>query len=141
MVEGKIEWAMGKPESLPFENHTFDLVISGFDMHHWENPVRVFNEIERVMKVEGVLLIGDFRRDSFNIMMPILKTVSYAVKNDKIYEEMKSSFNSSYTKSEVIELLKNSYLKRCKVSKDVQSVYISKGKEKKKHVVVKFATA
>ena len=139
MVEGKIKWALGKGESLPFENRTFDLVISGFDMHHWENPVKVFNEIERVMKTKGAFIIGDLRRDAFNVMMPILKTISYAVKNDRIYEEMKSSFSSSYTKSEVVELLRNSNLKGYKVSKDVQFVYISRGREKKKHVMVKFS--
>ena len=114
-------------------------MISGFDMHHWENPVKVFNEIERVMKTKGAFIIGDLRRDAFNVMMPILKTISYAVKNDRIYEEMKSSFSSSYTKSEVVELLRNSNLKGYKVSKDVQFVYISRGREKKKHVMVKFS--
>jgi ubiquinone/menaquinone biosynthesis C-methylase UbiE len=141
MVEGKIKWVMGKPGSLPFEDRTFDLVISGFDMHHWENPVRVFNEMERVTKADGGLIIGDLRRDAFKVMIPVLKTISYAVKNEKIYDEMKSSFKSSYTKSELVELLENSNLKGCEVSKDVQFVYISKGTEKKKHVVVKFATA
>ncbi|MEE9323680.1 MAG: class I SAM-dependent methyltransferase, partial [Candidatus Aenigmarchaeota archaeon] len=143
MVEGKIIWAMGKPESLPFEDNTFDLVISGFDMHHWENPVKAFNEIERVMKTKGVMVIGDLRRDAFNVMVPLLKTISYAVKKDKIYEEMKSSFSSSYTKNEVIELLRNSELKGYEVSKDVQFIYIKKEKvlEEKKHVVVKFASA
>jgi ubiquinone/menaquinone biosynthesis C-methylase UbiE len=140
LVEDKIKWVTGKQESLPFEDRTFDLVISGFDMHHWENPVKVLNEIERVMKIKGALIIGDLRRDAFNVMMPVLKTISYAVKNDKIYEEMKSSFTSSYTKSEVIELLKNSDLKDYKVSKDVQFVYIRKGRKKKGHVVVKFAS-
>lgn len=141
MAEGKIKWFLGKPESLPFGDRTFDLVVSGFDLHHWENPVRVFNEVERVMKKRGALMIGDFRRDAFSVMMPVLKSVSYIVKNEKLYDEMKSSFNSSYTKSELGELLRNSNLKGCKLSKDVQSVYISKGSERKKHVVVKFAGA
>ena len=139
MVEGKIKWALGKGESLPFGDRTFDLVISGFDMHHWENPVRVFNEMERVMKTKGAFIIGDLRRDAFNVMMPLLKTVSYAVKNNRIYEEMKSSFSSSYTKSEVVELMKNSNLKGYNVSKDVQFVYISKGRERKKHVKIKIS--
>jgi ubiquinone/menaquinone biosynthesis C-methylase UbiE len=139
MVEGKIKWALGKGESLPFGDRTFDLVVSGFDLHHWENPVRVFNEVERVTKRKGALMIGDFRRDAFSVIMPVLKGISYVVKNEKLYDEMKSSFSSSYTRVELGELLGNSNLKGCGISKDVQFVYISRGSEKKKRVMVEFA--
>ncbi len=139
MVDGKIRWVVGSQESLPFEDRSFDLVVSGFDMHHWENPVKVLNEVERVLKVKGALVIGDLRRDAFGVMMPLLKTFSYVVKNEKVYREMKASFASSYTKSEVEEILKNSNLRGCTVSKDTQFVYITREKKEKKHVLVRFA--
>lgn len=139
MLESKIRWAVGKHEFMPFKDKTFDLVISGFDMHHWANPVRVLNEIERVMKLKGTLIIADFRRDAFSLMAPALKSASYVVKNDKLYDYMKASFNSSYKRREVAELVKTSDLDECEVTKDVQFVYVKKRSEKKKHVMVKIS--
>lgn len=139
MIEEKIRWVAGRHESLPFGDHSFDLIVSGFDMHHWENPVQVLDEIGRVLKANGVLLIADFRRDAFSPVMPLLKAVSYLEKKNKIYEEMKHSFAASYMKSEVIDLLACSVLKGCGVSRDAQFFYIRKMKEAKKHVVAEFS--
>jgi len=136
MVDDRIKWSIGKQEALPFANHTFDLVISGFDMHHWENPVDVFNEIERVTKTNGAILIADLRRDGFSPMIPLLKTVSYLTQKDRLYEEIKHSFRSSYNRGEAVELLNSSKLKGCDVSKDVQFIYIRRKTEGKKHVMV-----
>lgn len=138
MSEG-IKWEMGKPENLPFADHKFDLVVSGFDMHHWENPVAVFSEMSRVMKTNGVMLMADFRREAFSLMMPVLKTLSMAVKSDELYEEMRSSFRSSYRKGEIEILLAESGLEGCEVSKDLQFVYVVKAREEKRHVLVKFS--
>jgi ubiquinone/menaquinone biosynthesis C-methylase UbiE len=138
MVDDRIKWITGRQEALPFADHSFDLVISGFDMHHWENPVIVLNEIERITKTNGVLLIADLRRDAFSPVAPMLKTLSYLTKKNRIYDELKRSYASSYLKSEVLELLKNSGLRDAKVMKDLQSVYIARERKGKKHVVVEF---
>lgn len=139
MVEEKIRWVAGRHESLPFGDHSFDLVVSGFDMHHWENSVQVLDEIGRVLKANGVLLIADFRRDAFSPVMPLLKAVSYLEKKNKIYEEMRHSFAASYTRSEVLELLACSGLKGCEVAKDAQFFYIKKAREAKRHVIAEFS--
>jgi SAM-dependent methyltransferase len=139
MVEEKLKWAISGPGMLPFRNGSFDLVISGFDMHHWENPVAVFNEIARVLKKNGALLIADFRRDAFGPLIPVLKAVSYLDKKNRLYEEFRHSFASSYLKSEVTELLACSDLKGCEVAGDAQLFYIKRGREKKKHVRAEFS--
>jgi ubiquinone/menaquinone biosynthesis C-methylase UbiE len=139
MVEEKIRWLVGRQDALPFDDHTFDLVISGFDMHHWENPVAAFNEIERVTKTNGAILIADLRRDAFSAMAPIVKAISMLAKKGRLYDEMKHSFRASYSRSEVAELLGNSGLKNCETSKDAQFVYVTRRRESKKHVVVEFS--
>ena len=139
MVEEKIKWLMGRQDALPFDDHTFDLVISGFDMHHWENPVEAFNEIERVTKANGAILIADLRRDAFSAMAPLVKAVSMLAKKGRLYEEMKHSFRASYSRSEVAELLESSSLKGCGTSKDAQFVYVMRRRESKKHVMVEFS--
>lgn len=140
MTEEKIKWVLGRQESLPFEDHAFDLVVSGFDMHHWEDPVQVFNEIERVVKKNGVILIADLRRSAFSPMIPFVKAISYLVKREKIYSEMERSFGSSYNRSEIAELLKSSRLRGCEVTRDAQFIYIRKAVKPKKHIIAEFSS-
>jgi ubiquinone/menaquinone biosynthesis C-methylase UbiE len=136
MVEERIRWALGRQDSLPFADHSFDLVVSGFDMHHWENPVRTFSEIERVTKTNGAILIGDLRREAFSAVIPFVRTITSLLSKDAIYEELKHSFKASYNRSEVLELVRNSGLRDCEVSKDLQFVYVRRARKEKKHIVV-----
>lgn len=137
MTDGKMNWALGTPESLPFEDRTFDLIISGFSMHHWENPLKAMSEISRVMKIKGTVLIADFRRDAFSLMAPVAKSLSYLVKHDRLYDQIKSAYEASYTRHEAERLAEESGLKNFAVTKDVQFIYVKKAWKEKDHVMVK----
>lgn len=54
---------VGSVYSLPYEDDSFDMVISTLSLHHWVEPVRGLNEIFRVLRPGGEALIYDFRRD------------------------------------------------------------------------------
>ena len=58
----RVSFEKGDAEDMPFEDDTFDLVISSNTLHLIENPIRVFNEIQRVLKPQGAFLISDLRR-------------------------------------------------------------------------------
>jgi SAM-dependent methyltransferase len=45
--------------ALPFEDETFDLVVSSFSAHHWPDPAAGFAEIRRVLRPGGVALVFD----------------------------------------------------------------------------------
>ncbi len=49
--------------NLPFGENTFDAVISIFMFHLVDDPVRLCNEMERVLKPEGQLVMIDLRRN------------------------------------------------------------------------------
>ncbi len=49
---------LGNVENIPFRSHTFDLVISRGSMFFWEDKVKAFSEIYRVLKKCGVAYIG-----------------------------------------------------------------------------------
>ncbi|WP_269078053.1 class I SAM-dependent methyltransferase [Providencia burhodogranariea] len=48
-----IETYKGAAESLPFENNSFDIVISRYSAHHWHDVGRALREVQRVLKPGG----------------------------------------------------------------------------------------
>jgi len=49
---------LGDAHNLPFENEFADLIISRGSYHCWPDKVRVFKEIYRVLKKDGVGFVG-----------------------------------------------------------------------------------
>ncbi|RZN73816.1 MAG: class I SAM-dependent methyltransferase [Candidatus Methanolliviera hydrocarbonicum] len=54
----KIIPVLGDAHELPFENEFADFIISRGSYHCWEDKVRVFKEIYRVLKKGGIALVG-----------------------------------------------------------------------------------
>ena len=53
--------AIGNCENLPYEDNKFDLVFSDNLLEHLEHPEKVFSEIDRVLKNDGIFfLYGHF---------------------------------------------------------------------------------
>ncbi|MDL5048743.1 bifunctional demethylmenaquinone methyltransferase/2-methoxy-6-polyprenyl-1,4-benzoquinol methylase UbiE [Oscillatoria amoena NRMC-F 0135] len=61
-LHGKIELLTGDSENLPFEENKFDAVIVGFGVRNFENVNRGLEEIKRVLKPGGMLVILEFSR-------------------------------------------------------------------------------
>ncbi len=57
-LEDRIIPVLGDAHNLPFEDEFADFIISRGSYHCWENKVRVFQEIYRVLKKGGVGFIG-----------------------------------------------------------------------------------
>jgi len=49
---------LGDAHELPFEDEFADLIISRGSYHYWEDKVRVFKEIYRVLKKGGIGFVG-----------------------------------------------------------------------------------
>lgn len=64
----------GDAQNLQYENKTFDVVINSFLLHIVENPIQMLNEIERVAKSEGIILITDLRRGFLAYLMKKFRT-------------------------------------------------------------------
>jgi SAM-dependent methyltransferase len=63
LVDGASQptFAIGDVASMPFADDSFDLVVSTFSMHHWEDPSAGLSEIGRVLRPDARALIWDFR--------------------------------------------------------------------------------
>jgi len=60
-TENKINLAQGFLENLPFKDGCFSTAILSGVLHHLENPFVALNEIERVLKKQGILIICEPR--------------------------------------------------------------------------------
>lgn len=54
-----IEFRQGDVEHLPFDDTSFDLVVTRYSAHHWPHPPAALREFKRVLKPGGRLLVGD----------------------------------------------------------------------------------
>ena len=73
-VHDRITFQTGDVEKMEFKDDSFDLVINTFMLHVVEDPVAMLNEIERITKQEGKILISDLRRIWLGIVVKKLKT-------------------------------------------------------------------
>lgn len=55
-----ISWQQGSAESLPFEDNTFDVVVSQFGLMLFESPEKALREMWRVLRPDGRLIIAVF---------------------------------------------------------------------------------
>jgi ubiquinone/menaquinone biosynthesis C-methylase UbiE len=90
-LSSRVSFRAGNAEDMPFEGDSFDAVISGNTLHLIENPVRMFDEIHRVLKPQGRFIISDFRRSWLGLFT--------------------EHFRASYLPEEVGELLNRSKLR------------------------------
>ncbi|MGC1123067.1 MAG: class I SAM-dependent methyltransferase [Candidatus Methanofastidiosia archaeon] len=69
-----LEIEKGDVQNMPFKDNWFDVVLSMNVLHTVGDPVAMLNEIERVLKPEGVLGLGDRKRSWAGYVIPALKT-------------------------------------------------------------------
>lgn len=86
-----VETKQGDVERLPYDDATFDVVISRYSAHHWPNPDPAIAECLRVLRPGGRLLISDIvapdapANDSFLQTLEILRDPSH-VRDHRIAE-------------------------------------------------------
>jgi ubiquinone/menaquinone biosynthesis C-methylase UbiE len=52
-LDGRTMWPQADGHRLPFADGTFDLVVSSFALHHWDDALQILNEIARVLRRPG----------------------------------------------------------------------------------------
>jgi len=80
----RISFKKGDAEDIPFEDNAFILVISSNTLHLIMNPIKMFNEIHRVLKSKGKFFISDFRRSWIGIFSKHVRA-SYSPKEVKTF--------------------------------------------------------
>lgn len=63
-LEKQIELELTDAKQMPYPTHYFDAIISNSLVHHLPKPLAFFQEIKRVLKPDGAILIRDLIRPS-----------------------------------------------------------------------------
>ena len=113
----KVSFCRGDIQELPFEDNSLDFVVSTLSLHHWSEPKRAIQEINRVLKPKGQFLIFDVRRDSHRLFYWLLRFAQTFILPSpmKRINEPTSSFLASYSPIELDALMSGSPVDEWKV--------------------------
>ena len=117
-VEDRIHFLVCTSAALPFPHNVFDMVISYASLHHWLDPIAIFNEIERVTKEFGNIIIRDNKRVYQNPFWRLAIWCISRFMNKRHRENWPKAILASYNIAEVKKILRRSKLRSCKVSSD-----------------------
>jgi len=117
-LDNRIAFKSGDAHAIPFQDGSMDLVISTLSLHHWRDPVAVFNEISRILRPGGGFFIFDLRRDMaapFWLFLWLLTHVFLPAALRRANEPMQSR-DAAYTLKEAVHLVSQSNLQGWRVS-------------------------
>ncbi len=94
-VADRVSFEKGDAENIPFDSYSFDMVICLSTLHLVNNPVKMLDEIQRVLRTGGRFYIRDYRRTWMGLLSPHIR--------------------ACYTPQEATDLLKRSQLQNWQV--------------------------
>lgn len=91
---GKASFMVADAEQLPFDDDSFDIVVCNASFHHYIHPDAVLQEMHRVLKDGGKVLIGDpympsLVRPIFNVFLKFSDNGDYHIYG---FDEMEKLF-------------------------------------------------
>ena len=101
-----LRFCLGDAHQLPLGDGEVDFVLSSLSLHHWGKPARALQEIRRVLRPGGWLLLFDLSRDCRRFFYYSLRLgqglAPRAIRNT---DGAVGSFWASYTRAELEALL------------------------------------
>lgn len=97
-VQDRVRFELADVEQIPYENDSFDVVLNLNMVHIVEDPVRMLNEIERVLKPNGHLFVADLRRSWLGVIEKEIKSALTVRETEALLNQSrlrKGTFSSS----------------------------------------------
>ena len=107
-----IEPKIGTSENISLEDNSVDLVVSRFSLTYWNKPIESFNEIYRILKPNGTLVIEALNKDFPKYKLFFVK-ISMFIKNSglNLARYHADAYKTAYSFGSVINLFKKSGFK------------------------------
>ena len=67
-VDGLVDLKIENAESLSFKDASFDIIFSVNTIHHLANPLKMVDELLRVIKPGGKIVLSDFSKQGMRVM-------------------------------------------------------------------------
>ena len=120
-LSARANYVVGDASNMSFSDNTFDSVFTNGSLHEWSQPEKIFNEIFRVLKPQGIYFISDMRRDMNFFIKWFMKAIA---KPKEIRSGLITSINASYTTKEVRSILNVTALKNSTISCNPMGIII-----------------
>jgi ubiquinone/menaquinone biosynthesis C-methylase UbiE len=109
-LSGKINFQQASAAALPFSDGSYDIVVSNASLHLWEDPLKIFSEINRVTAPGGCLLLWDNLR--VPPLYPFFTLIGWIMGMSGEQRRLwLKAIRAAYTSGEIKNLLKQSALK------------------------------
>ena len=114
-----VSFRKGDVQQIPFEDSSVDLVVSTLSMHHWNDPAAVLDEVARILRPGGSLIVFDLRRDMPAPAWLFLWFVTGFLVPPALRRanEPLSSRNAAYTPQEARDMVQRSRLGNLRVTR------------------------
>ncbi len=122
-LQDYISWKEGDAGRMPFPDASFDGVVSSGSLHHWDDPLTVFNELARVLKPGGIALIRDTHRLQKRSARFFARLIGLSIPRD-FRVHYWNSIISSFTPAELEEILMRSDLKNWHIEQDFMDMVV-----------------
>jgi ubiquinone/menaquinone biosynthesis C-methylase UbiE len=124
-LNGALIWREGDAKAMPFDDGEFDLVISNDSLHHWDEPLPVFDEMARVLKKDGKCIIHDSKRLQKWTPRLVSRLIGLMIPAD-FRVHYWNSIQSSYTPEELQTVLERSRLQGWRIVEDFMDLMVVK---------------
>ncbi|MBN1994422.1 MAG: class I SAM-dependent methyltransferase [Anaerolineae bacterium] len=124
-LNGALTWREGDARAMPFDRGEFDAMVSNDSLHHWTDPLPIFNEIARVVKDNGGYIIHDSRRLEQAWPRFFAWLIGLTIPGD-FRVHYWNSINSSYTPAELRRILAQSRLAGWQVEEGFMELMVIK---------------
>lgn len=121
-LDDRVEYVKGDAQEMPFDDNMFDTIFTNGSLHEWSEPLKIFNEVHRILKPGGKYFISDMRRD-MNLFWKWF--LNFVTKPKEIRPGLQSSINASYTVDEIQDILQKSKLENYVVKKTFAGIEIT----------------
>ena len=125
-LNGIPTWRQGDAKAMPFGDGEIDLIVSNDSLHHWEDPLAVFDEIGRVLKEEGKCIVHDLKRPQQWTTRLATWGIRMMVPAD-FRAHYWNAIQSSYTAEELRAVLERSHLRGWHIVEDFMDLTVVKG--------------
>jgi ubiquinone/menaquinone biosynthesis C-methylase UbiE len=127
-LSGRVRFMVEDANYMSFESSYFDLIVSTGSLHHWRDPLRVINEVYRVLKGGGQAWIYELHRDApEDVIVKKLEEYGHGkIVGLIVYKAVK--LHASVTLREVLKVLEDggNRFKRYSVEEDWRSYPVLK---------------